>query len=173
MRDTELLRELIAERAIGRIVLRYAHGIDRLDFDVVRDCFHSDANLVYGGPGDGKRDQALDWLESALPALAGSSHFFGAPRIELDLARGMARVETYSLNTTRQPEDEQGRVFATYTGARYLDRFECRATDRPDTNRPATNRPDGEWRIAHRELMRDRTQRVLEVPDASLPATEA
>lgn len=154
MGESALLEILLAERAIQQRVLDYAHGIDRLDFERVRACFHPDATILYGGLADGTRDEALSWLEEALPRLAGSSHFFGAPRIELDLEAGEARAETYSLNTTRLPPDAEGKVYATHTSARYLDRFERR---------------DGVWRIAHRELVRDWTQRVLEVPDPGLP----
>lgn len=154
MSETRLLERLVAERDIQQIVLRYAHGIDQLDFEMVRACFHPDAKIVYGGLADGVRDEALAWLEEMLPSLAGSSHFFGAPRIELDLDAGTAVAETYSLNTTRQTPDAEGRTFATYTSARYIDRFERR---------------DTEWRIAHRELVRDWTQRLLEVSDPGLP----
>ena len=156
--ESNLLEALLAERAIQHVILDYAHGIDRLDFARVRSCFHADAEICYGGLADRNRDEALAWLEEALPQLVGSSHFFGAPRIELDLASGRAEVETYSLNTTRRPADESGKIYATHTSARYLDRFECR---------------DAAWRIARRELVRDWTQWILEVPDPALPTQGA
>jgi len=43
MADSEKIELLIARQEISDVIYRYARGIDRLDFDLVRTCYHPDA----------------------------------------------------------------------------------------------------------------------------------
>ncbi len=124
--DGELLAVLRAEREIQRIVLRYAHGIDRPDFELVRACFHDGARLQYGELFDGPIDEAVAWLRENLGALTGCLHHFGAPYIELDEDGAGASVETYAANFTSFPGEAGGEPLNVLRATRYLDRFECR-----------------------------------------------
>lgn len=143
-----------AERAIGRVVLAYARAVDALDLAKLRDCFHPDARIHYGEIFSGPRDEALDWLENSLSRLQGTMHDFGAPMIELDLARGRATCETYATNAARFPADADGRVLLNLTGTRYFDVFERR---------------DEDWRILERRNQISWTQNVYEIPTPPPP----
>lgn len=137
-RDEEL-EILRAERAISRVILTYARGVDHLDFALVRSCFHPDARVHYGEWFQGDLDEAIAWLEASLPRLDGTLHVFGPPWIELDGSASIANCETYSVNSALYPADEAGVVIQNVSGTRYLDRFECR---------------DGRWAIAERRNRR-------------------
>ena len=150
MSDPELA-VVWAERAISRVVLRYARAVDTCDFGALRDCFHSDAQIHYGTIFSGGLDEAVDWLRDALPRLQSTLHDFGAPWIDLDLEAGRARCETYSTNAARYPANEEGKVILNVSGTRYDDRFECRA---------------GAWRISER---RNESLWSLNVPEREAP----
>jgi hypothetical protein len=154
MAGSDILERLRAEREIGRVMLRYARGIDRLDLEEVRRCFHPDARLHYGARFQGGLEEALEWLGRQLPKLRGTLHSFGPPWIELDLGEGVARCETYALNATRYPPAADGLLRQTLTGARYVDRLERRGA---------------EWRIAERrqEIVWQHT--APEVPEPPTP----
>ena len=145
------LAVLWAERAITRVVLAYARAVDACDFEAIRGCFHPDAQIHYGEIFSGGLDEAVDWLQDALPRLQSTLHDFGAPWIELDLEAGTASCETYSTNSARYPADEKGKVILNVSGTRYLDRFECRQDD---------------WRLVER---RNQTVWSLNVPERPTP----
>jgi hypothetical protein len=133
--EREELETLRAERAIHRVMLAYARGVDTCDFERVRDCFHADARVEWGDWYRGSRDEAIRWLSETIPSLDGTLHVFGSPWIEVDLPSGTARCETYSINSARYPRDEAGGVVQNVAGTRYYDDFELR---------------DGHWRIVRR-----------------------
>ena len=64
MPDPEL-QELLDQRAIRDVVLRYCRGIDRLDLELVRDCYHPDATDDHGG-FVGDRDEYVEWVGGVL-----------------------------------------------------------------------------------------------------------
>ena len=57
--DPGLWRQLVAEQAIQRVINDYGRGIDELDFERVRRCFHPDARIVYGNEPDRSLDEAV------------------------------------------------------------------------------------------------------------------
>jgi hypothetical protein len=136
------LREWQAEREITRVILDYARGVDQRDYPRVRDCFHPGARIDYGSFGGGP-DALVEWLERVQPQLDRSSSLFGPPRIELDLERGCAEVESHCLSVQVLPRDDEGVSRQTLAGLRYLDRFELR---------------DGAWRIVERRNVADWSQ---------------
>jgi hypothetical protein len=152
--DSDGLELLRAERAIGRVILSYARGIDGRDFDRVRACFHADAQIEYGDWFKGNLDAAIAWLETSTTRLDGTLHAFGPPWIELDLAGGRAACETYSINSARYPPDAEGVVIQNVSGTRYFDRFECR---------------DGVWAIVWRRNERAWTRNEAESEDPPMP----
>jgi hypothetical protein len=160
----EVEQELLilrAERAISRVILSYARGVDRLDFALVRSCFHSDARIHYGDWFSGSLDEGITWLERSLPRLDGTLHVFGPPWIELDEGASSAQCETYSVNSALYPArapaptDQADGAIQNVSGTRYLDRFECR---------------DGRWAITERRNQRVWSQNVLLTEDPPLPA---
>ena len=132
-------RELWAEAQIRKVLLRYARGIDRLDLDLVRSCYHPDATDSHGS-FEGTVDEFVTWVERVLRRYDLTMHFLGSPLVELGADRGdgdagptVAAVETYGMAFHRAGGGPPERNLVT--GFRFLDRFECRA---------------GEWRIARR-----------------------
>jgi hypothetical protein len=148
------LQVLRAEREISRVILCYARGVDRLDFELVRSCFHADARIHYGDWFSGDLDQGIAWLEESVPRLGGTLHVFGPPWIELDWEEGVAHCETYAVNSALYPADTDGVVIQNVSGTRYLDRFEFRA---------------GRWAIAERRNRRVWSQNAPIVDDPPLP----
>jgi hypothetical protein len=145
------LEILLAEREITRVILQYARGIDRLDFDLVRACFHPDARIQYGDTFEGDLEEGLAWLEAALSRLQGTLHSFTQPWIDLDLDAGRAECETRSINAALFPPDSSGNAIQNVTGTYYYDRFERR---------------DDVWRLVHR---RNAGSWKLNLPDTPTP----
>jgi len=128
---------LWAESEIRRVLLRYARGIDRLDLDLVRSCYHPDATDSHGS-FDGTADEFVTWVERVLLRYDATMHFLGNPLVELadgdpDRSPTTAVVETYGMAFHRTAGGPPERNLVT--GFRFVDRFECRAA---------------EWRIARR-----------------------
>jgi hypothetical protein len=135
------LQELLDRQAIGDVVLRYCRGIDRLDLELVRACYHPDATDDHGG-FVGTRDEYLDWVAGMLDRFEGTMHVVANQLVELD--GDAARSETYGVAYHwGEPADDHRRNFTT--GFRYVDRFERRGD---------------EWRIAARVAVREWTHTV-------------
>ena len=122
---------LLAESEIRRCLLRYARGVDRLDLELVRSCYHADATDAHGS-FTGTVDEFLIWVERVLRRYDLTMHFLGSPLVEFDDATH-ARVETYGMAFHRAAGGQPERNLVT--GFRFVDRFDCR---------------DGAWRIAQR-----------------------
>lgn len=152
------LRALLDKQEIREVILRYARGIDRLDWGLVASCFTDDgevdaswfvqdAQQVYEARRLGTDTAHLGtWADL-------SSHYVANCLIEVDA--DAARSETYCIafHRTRRPNaeipvpiddpDDVGRDGAERDitlGLRYVDRFERR---------------DGAWRIRHRAFLWD------------------
>ena len=135
------VQALFDQQAIRDVVLRYCRGIDRLDLELVRDCYHPDATDDHG-PFRGTRDEYVDWVGRVLPRFTGTMHFVGNQLVEV--AGDVARAETYGVAYHHGDPPGDPRCNFT-TGFRYVDRFERR---------------DGEWRIATRVAVREWTHTV-------------
>ena len=135
--DDARIRALLDRREIEDVVLRYCRGIDRMDRELVRACYHADATDDHGS-FQGGVDEFLDWVFRLLGRYSQTMHFVGNVLVEpgpsaVGEAAAVAAVETYGVAFHRSSEE------ATHlnltTGFRYLDRFEHR---------------EGQWRIAAR-----------------------
>ena len=133
MADSTKLEKLIARQEIADVIYRYARGIDRLDFDLVRSCYHPDAYDDHGGLA-GNVDEFIAAAKDFLMRWTATQHFMGNMLIEVN--DPMARAETYAVAYHRR-EDADGNGKDDVFGIRYVDRFERR---------------DDEWRIAHRVI---------------------
>jgi ketosteroid isomerase-like protein len=133
---SEQLNELIDEREIRNVLTRYCRGIDRIDMDLVRSCYHPDAVDEHGEIG-GSVEKFTEHIGKSLWRHDTTTHFIG--NILVDLRGDHAFSETYCVAThrTKQPD---GKVHEHVVGVRYCDRFEKR---------------DGEWKIAHRKALMD------------------
>lgn len=136
MNELELL---LAERAITRVLHRYAHTVDRRDFDGVQACYWEDGYDEHEGFA-GPVPEYCAWLREVLPRVDTSTHQFTNVLIDVDPSGDAATSEAYCLNATVWGPDERGRARQLLSGLRYLDTWQRR---------------DGEWRILRRQCVAD------------------
>lgn len=127
------LARVVARQEIADVVARYARGIDRLDLDLVRSCYHPGARDDHG-TFKGTVEDFVEWLPGQLARFESTMHFLGNHLVEFDADPDVAHVETYCVAYHRLTE----RLGDSIAGVRYLDRFERR---------------DGAWRIADRVVV--------------------
>jgi hypothetical protein len=141
-----MIDELLAEAAIRKVQIRYCRAVDRMDFDILRTCFHPDATADYGFFA-GDVDEFIAMAKDGLKTFASTTHFTGNQLVEVNGDNAWA--EHYTVATHRCPADEKGPVRDFVTSIRYIDRMEER---------------EGDWRIAKRVLILDswRVDPVLE-----------
>jgi hypothetical protein len=132
----------VADRmAIEAALVRYTHGVDRIDVAMIKSAFWPEAIDDHGMYVGNAHDFA-DFLGQTLSPGAAMTHVLTNIHIELDGAK--AKVESYVTATNVLPPDRGS--FRYVLAGRYLDRFERR---------------EGEWRIASRTLVVD----WLDVPE--------
>jgi len=133
---------LIARQEIADAMHRYARGVDRGDWDLVRSAYHPDAfddHVEFRGGVDA----LVAWLDERFAGADNSSHFLGSSLVEFADA-GTALVETYFISSRlRAPgahdaRAEQGDAVCRQSWGRYVDRFERR---------------DGAWKVADRRVV--------------------
>ena len=124
--------DLAARAQIADVLARYARGIDRIDVDLLRSCYHHDATEDRGRYRGGV-DGFLEWVVETLESFESTWHLIGTPLIEI--RDGIAHVESYCLGVQRTRPDAHGGREDRLIPCRYVDRFERR---------------HGEWRIAAR-----------------------
>lgn len=91
------LQALLDERGIHRILLQYCRGIDRLDLDLVRSCYHPDATDSHGS-FSGDVEAFLAWVGRILPRSTRTHHLLANVLVDLDPVRpGRARAESYGV----------------------------------------------------------------------------
>jgi hypothetical protein len=120
---------------VGDVVLRYARGVDRRDWELVRACFADEA-MVEGSRFSGPIDEYLAILRPGVEAFPTTMHFMGNQLAEIDGDR--ASTETYAI--AHHFADAEGRDERIVMGVRYLDDLERR---------------DGRWVIVHRRAISD------------------
>ncbi len=148
----ETLQRLVDRANIEDVMLRYARGADRRNWELVRTTFHEDAT-DHHGDFKGTRDEFIDWVSTSHASVAKSTHFLGNCLIEFG-TDDVAAVETYFIAVLRLgAEAESHRQMLVDNAAsgkpddlrvevigRYVDRFERR---------------EGAWRIARRRVVFD------------------
>lgn len=131
------LEDLLSEAEIKELQIRYCRGADRMDFDLMRSCFHPDAETDFGFFG-GSVDAFIDAGRESLKAFLCTTHVTGNQLVEVDGDRAWA--EHYTLATHRLPASDAARLRDFVTSVRYIDRLERRF---------------GTWKIARRKLVLD------------------
>jgi hypothetical protein len=130
------LDEVLAEAAIKDLQMRYCRGADRMDFELMRSCFHPDAKTEFFGETD--VDGFIEMGREMLPAYVVTTHNTGNQLVEV--SGETAWAEHYAVATHRIAADAEGPERDFVTAVRYVDQLECR---------------DGDWRIARRKLVFD------------------
>ncbi|MBW2722753.1 MAG: nuclear transport factor 2 family protein [Deltaproteobacteria bacterium] len=74
LRDVELIKQLVQ---------RYAHGVDTLDFELVRSVFHPDC-VVAGTLEDGQLEPYLGGIEEGLQQWQATMHFIGNQYVSIN-----------------------------------------------------------------------------------------
>lgn len=122
-----LLAEVNARQEIAEVLYRYCRGVDRMDLDLFRSAYHSDATDDHG-LYQGNVDGLLRWIEQRHLHIVQSMHFVGNVLIDLELDRDRAFMESYCTVTQRVSEDAGGWPSrGIRIGCRYLDHLERRA----------------------------------------------
>jgi hypothetical protein len=130
-----VLQELADRAAIRDVMIRYARGLDRRDFDMVRSCFTSDAYADYRGRAASGIDNIVRNL-SRIDRFQGTTHFMGDQLI--DIQGDTADVETYAIDYLLYTLE--GTQYMSTGGLRYNDKF---------------MRQDGKWLVHHRVMYVD------------------
>ncbi|MGE0386981.1 MAG: nuclear transport factor 2 family protein [Gammaproteobacteria bacterium] len=126
------VQELLDREEIRAVTMAYARGIDRIDMDLVRSCYHPDATDHHGHYRGGV-DGFVSMCAEKLHEMERTMHFLGNQTIELDGDR--AWVETYCVAYHRLKPAAGVPAKDMTLGLRYVDRFERRG---------------GPWKIADR-----------------------
>lgn len=123
------LQSLLDHQEIADVCRRYCRGIDRRQFNIVRNCYHPDGTDDHGDYRGGI-DGFIEHVTVETAKWERTLHFLGNILIEVEGDR--ARAETYALAFHRRAAraDRPARDFTA--AIRYIDDFERRA---------------GEWRI--------------------------
>jgi ketosteroid isomerase-like protein len=129
------VRALLDKLEIYELLARYARGIDRRDWDLVRSCYHEDA-IDDHGAYHGDVDGFIAWVAERHARIEQSMHFLGNVLIELD--GDVAFSETY-LTTFAHETSAGAPTQYAHSGCRYVDRLE--------------RRDNGPWRIAERHVV--------------------
>jgi hypothetical protein len=146
----ETLADLADRAQILDVIALYCHAIDRRRWELMADCFHTDATFKFGAI-DGSWQEFVVAARAVIEPLRMSHHMLGQTLLRLD--GDTATAETYMQAYHRVAADAPADAPFPGTGeerdiviaGRYVDRFE--------------RRPDSlgvpRWRIAHRTGLSD------------------
>lgn len=145
------MQRLVAKSEIQDVLLRYARGVDRRDWDMVRAAYHDGATDLHGD-FDGDADGVVAFIQARHRDGGQAMHFLGNCLIEF-LRPDTALVETYFSSRRIGPfESDAMRNLAEGSDisdldvlGRYLDHFAKR---------------DGGWRIARRIVVYEAVRHV-------------
>jgi hypothetical protein len=130
----EGLDDLIAKQEIREVLMRFCRGVDRGDIDLVRSCYHPDAEDDHGAYRGGI-DGLCEAVQQMVDRTSVTHHVLGQALIEVDGQE--ARSECYVIAYHRTRPHAGSAEHDVLVGARYLDLFERRA---------------GSWRISRRTV---------------------
>jgi hypothetical protein len=88
---------------IHDVMMRYAHGVDQREMEMVRACFAPDVKTVGWGPGDGFDRDGLIGFISGVGHFRETMHMMGNQLIEVDGDR--AAMDTFAMLTHRLDGD--------------------------------------------------------------------
>jgi hypothetical protein len=152
MSDTSRLARIADRQDIQDNLAKYARGVDRRDWDRVRETFHPDAQDDHGEYKGGV-DGFIEWVSERHANIEQSMHFLGNCLIEFS-GDDEALSETYYIAMQRLEEDAGSALTLLVEGGgdkpsgavdvdilgRYIDHFERR---------------DGAWKVARRVVAFD------------------
>lgn len=146
----EALQRLIDEAAIKKVHLRYCRAIDRRDFDLLRSCYHPDAEDDHGDFVGGI-DDFIEFCREGTLNFTSTSHHTTNMLVEVEGDHAWAEFYGRAYHRVAAKDGQPEKDLAVNT--RWVDRFERR---------------QGEWRIAKRLVVVD-TDRVDPVGERWVP----
>jgi hypothetical protein len=149
----QALQRLLEEEEIKRVHLRYCRGVDRMDWELVRSCYHPDATDDHGDYVGGI-DGFIAYGEANLPRFTSTNHCVCNQLVEVQ--GDVAFAEHYAIAYHRLPAGDGEPERDWIANVRYVDRFERR---------------NGEWRIAKRRTLVD-ADRVQVVTASLIPSDQ-
>lgn len=127
---------LAAKQAITEVLYRYCRGVDRIDSELTRQCYHPDAidqhSGQYSGPGRGW----AEWVDSLHEPMIVTRHMIS--NVLIEVSGNDAWSEAYWTVVLRIPLG--GKQVDMTAGGRWLDHFRC---------------VDGIWAIQRRRTVND------------------
>ncbi|MFT4570843.1 MAG: 3-phenylpropionate/cinnamic acid dioxygenase small subunit [Hyphomicrobiaceae bacterium] len=120
MSDSEEIKNLLDERSIERLLVRYCSIIDAKDFASLREVFTEDALIDYESAGGarGTREEIITWLGEALAPFVVVQHMVSNFDIRID--GNQAHSTCYFHNPMGMPAaNDKTSVF--WCGGRYRD----------------------------------------------------
>ena len=113
----KMIETLLAEAEIRELQMRYCRGADRMDFELLRGCFHPDATTDFGFFG-GSVDEFIAAGKEGLKSYQATTHFTGNQLVEVDGERAWA--EHYTVATHRIAADDIAPERDFVTSVRYV-----------------------------------------------------
>lgn len=147
---------LRAREAIRDVLHRYCRGVDRLDAEIMKTCFHDDAYDTHWF-ANGPAKPFCDWVVAeCLPSAHTTVHSITNELFEFDGDRAFVESHVHVLHELAVAGDAEKPYIHQLTECRYLDLFEKR---------------NGDWKITYRHVVADNTVdfRVPVYPDAGIP----
>ena len=145
------VRELLAEREIRNVLLRYCRGVDRCDQELVASCYHDDAIDDHGTwQAEGAVGIAERIVGLVKPGSGRAMHFLGNVTVEVEGTSAFAESYVLAFRTF----DRDSAAHVRTRAVRFVDRFSLRS---------------GKWRISERVVVDEwnRVDRIVE-PQAGL-----
>jgi SnoaL-like domain len=133
---SDTIERLLDREAIRDCLMRYCHGVDRCDEEMIRGVYWPEATDEHG-MFDGSADEYVTMLMPMLRAMEATSHMLG--NIWIVLRGRSADVETY-MTAYHRARSSAGVLRDSIISGRYLDRVEKRGE---------------EWRILKRAVVVD------------------
>src|SRR4051794_14930735 len=121
---------------IEQVLARFCSAVDRMDFELLRDCFHPGARTNFGAFVNGTVEEYLEYVASpdGLPGLERTMHQLG--NVNYDVDGDVAHAESYVSAYHTGPEGHAWCDGFVVVWGRYVDRLERRAGGWRTASRP-------------------------------------
>jgi hypothetical protein len=149
---TRALEDLTAEHAIRAKLAQYCQGVDRKQYDLVRDCYHEDATDSHG-PYDGDVEGFIGFLHERHAHIGSSMHVIGTTSVVFSEDRRRARSEAYCMTYQHLlPGGDDPFAADADAGAGSWITIACRYVD------VFEDRPGAGWKIWRRTVVHEWTK---------------
>ena len=125
------LQALLDEAEIKKVHIRYCRGIDRMDFDLVRSCYHPDA-VDRHGAYEGDVEGFIEWAAALLPEFDATMHFTGNQYVNVEGNVAFAEHYAQAFHRTKAKDGQPAsdcRFRRSAAGARHLNRGASRVAE--------------------------------------------